>query len=510
MLEKAKQKEEPGPERDVRQPGILPAYARRGRRLRHSIARGLSGRLLLLTIIFVMIAEVLIFVPSIANFRNVWLQSHLDTAETASIVYLDGRDVMLSEKAQAELLKATRSLSVAIREGDVARLMAASPMAQPVDEMIYLGGMQPFESVRSALSTLISGGDRVYQVAGPMKSRDGEIALVQSDRYLRDALINYSRNILLLSLAISLITAGLVFLALYRMIVRPIIQLAGNMDAFSRAPENHSLIVQPTGRTDELGLAEERLAALQTDLQATLRQKRHLAELGLSVSKINHDLRNILASALLFTDRLADISDPTVQKFAPKLVRTIERAVEYTRSVLAYGKAVEAAPAIRNHQLKPLVDDVGELLGVERMDGLAWRNTVPQDLSADCDSEQIFRAVLNLCRNAVQAMEQVRPEGPNELRVTATTDAGKIEIEIADNGPGIPDEKHAELFTAFQASSRSGGTGLGLAIAAELVRAHGGDIELVRSSPEGTVFRIVLPSREKLTAEQPVSQAVGQ
>ena len=79
------------------------------------LGRGLSGKLLLLTIIFVMIAEILIFVPSVANFRNMWLKSNLDTAEAASIVYLDNADPMLSQRAQRELLKATGALSVVIQ-----------------------------------------------------------------------------------------------------------------------------------------------------------------------------------------------------------------------------------------------------------------------------------------------------------------------------------------------------------------------------------------------------------
>ncbi len=466
---------------------------------RGRVTSGLSGRLLVLTIVFVMIAEILIFVPSVANFRNVWLQNHLDTAESASIVYLDSADVMLSEEAQAQLLKATESLSVAIRDGDVSRLMAASPIKQPVDEMIDLSVMQPVESLRSTLSTLFFGGERVYQVSGPMKSRDGAIALVQMDNYLRDALLIFSRNILLLSLAISLITAGLVYMALYWMIVRPIIRLSSNMDAFSHSPETPGLVLTPSGRTDEIGLAEERLAALQSDLQATLRQKQHLAELGLAVSKINHDLRNILASALLFTDRLTAISDPTVQKFAPKLVNTIERAVDYTRSVLAYGRARESAPEIRRHNLARIIDDVGDILGIANSSRIDWQNDVPSALEIDCDSEQLFRAILNLSRNAVQAME-AKPEGfGGSLKIDAKHENGSIAIRVTDTGPGIPEEKQQSLFSAFQTSSKSGGTGLGLAIASELIRAHDGELQLERSDHSGSCFLIRLPVRSSPT-----------
>jgi signal transduction histidine kinase len=461
-------------------------------RFASSVLSGLSGRLLVLTVIFVMIAEVLIFVPSVANFRNVWLQNHLDTAETASIVYLDASDTMLSVKAQEDLLKATQALSVSIREGPVSRLMASMPAYNTISERINLGIMQPIESLRSALSTLFFGGDRTYQVAGPMKSRDAEIQLVQEDRYLREALLNYASNILLISLVISLITASLVFLALYWMIVRPIIRLSSNMDDFSHHPEDRTLVYKPTGRRDEIGIAEERLSALQSDLQATLRQKQHLAELGLAVSKINHDLRNILASALLFSDRLAGISDPTVQRFAPKLVRTIERAVEYTRSVLAYGKAKESAPRLQLHQLSAIVDEVGESLAIGQAGSFKWKNSVSRDIALQCDSEQIFRAVLNLCRNAVQAMEGETAR-ESRLEVAASQNGNGTEIRVHDSGPGIPEHQQTKLFAAFQSSGKSGGTGLGLAIAAELIRAHGGSIRLEKSDETGSVFLIHLP-----------------
>ncbi len=466
-------------------------------RFRQSVARGLSGRLLLLTIVFVMIAEVLIFVPSVANFRNVWLQNHLDTAESASIVYLDNTDTMLSEDAQADLLKATQSLSVSIRDGLTNRLMASGPMEGTVSENISLGVMQPVTSLRSALSTLFFGGDRVYRVSGPMKSRDALIEMVQEDKYLRDALLTYSRNILFISLAISLITAGLVFLALYWMIVRPIIRLSSNMDEFSMYPENGALIYKPTGRKDEIGVAEERLSALQTDLQETLRQKQHLAELGLAVSKINHDLRNILASAYLFSDRLVGVEDPTVQRLAPKLVKTIDRAVEYTRSVLAYGKAKESAPQFREHSLRQIIEDVGETLAAQSGE-FSFVNAVPHDLLIDCDSEHIFRVVLNLCRNSVQAMETAVPDA-SARRVTVTADNGAdhVGLRVSDTGPGIPAPQQDKLFAAFQGSTKSGGTGLGLAIAAELVRAHGGTIRLENSGSAGATFLIELPLRGK-------------
>ncbi len=456
--------------------------------------RGLSAKLLILTVIFVMIAEVLIFVPSIANFRNVWLRNHLSTAEAASIVYLDSKEFMLSPEAGVELLKATQSIAVAVRQGQMRQLMASSSMPGDVAEHIDLDNVTAFGSIRSALGMLFAYDEDHYRVFGSFRSRDAIMELVQPIKPIKQAMWIYARNVLLLSLAISVITAGLVYFALYLLIVRPIIRISANMDAFSKSPEDASLIYRPTGRDDELGITEERLAAFETDLQQTLRQKQHLADLGLAVSKINHDLRNILASAQLFSDRLTSLPDPTVQRFAPKLIRTIDRAIDYTKSVLTYGKAVETPPNRRALLLRPMVGEVAELLGLENSSSITWQNAVDDEFEVVADSEQLFRVLMNLCRNAQQVMlEMDNPDRELIVRVTAErTDDGNC-IQVADRGPGISEKVRETLFEAFKGSTRAGGTGLGMAIASEIIRAHSGTIEIQETSPNGTIISLTLP-----------------
>ncbi len=116
------------------------------------------------------------------------------------------------------------------------------------------------------------------------------------------------------------------------------------MVRFREDPENPARIVVPSGRTDEIGIAERELGAMQRDLASMLQQKSHLAALGLAVSKINHDLRNLLASAQLFSDRLASVPDPNVQRFAPQLMRSLERAIAFCQSTLSYGQVKEPPP----------------------------------------------------------------------------------------------------------------------------------------------------------------------
>lgn len=462
--------------------------------------QGLAARLLLLTVGFVLLAEVLVFLPSVANFRNVWLQTHLDTAEAASIVYLDIADPMLTDKARRELLAATGSLAVVVREGGMKRLIAEDGAMPEIFEHIDLARANPLVSIAGALSTLLAGENRAYRVFGPMRSRaDAEIELVQDGLRLTRALRIYGRNVALISLAISLITASLVYGALYALIVRPIRRISDNMTAFAREPDDASLILAPGSRADEIGVTERNLAAFENGLHATLRQRQHLADLGLAVSKINHDLRNILASARLFGDRLAGVRDPLAQSLAPKLVKAINRAADYSGAVLSYGAVAEAAPQRRRHRLRAIVADVAGQLGIDQEGGdVEWRNEVPASLEADVDAEQMFRALMNLGRNAVQAMERARTEASAVRRLTITAarrgDLGdeRIVLRVADTGPGMDEAVRADLFKPFKKSGNRG-AGLGLVIAAEIVRAHGGAIAVEKTSPAGTVFAVTLP-----------------
>jgi signal transduction histidine kinase len=287
-------------------------------------------------------------------------------------------------------------------------------------------------------------------------------------------MFRFSRNILLLSLIISAITATLVYLALHYMFVRPMHRLTTNMVTFREDPENPGRMIIPSGRRDEIGIAERELGAMQRDLASMLQQKSRLAALGLAVSKINHDLRNLLTSAQLFSEGLTSLPDPRVQRFAPKLMRALERAIAFCESTLSYGRVQEPAPDRKPVAVESLVEEVHETLALA--DGrIGWIVSVERGLVVDADPDQLLRVLLNLSRNAVQALETRAPNDParDQVRITGRREGAVVVIEVSDTGPGIPARAREHLFEAFQTAARSGGTGLGLVIAAELVRAHG-------------------------------------
>jgi signal transduction histidine kinase len=307
----------------------------------------------------------------------------------------------------------------------------------------------------------------------------------------------YSRNVLILSIAISLFTATLIFLAINRMMIAPIRRMTANMQEFSADPTDPARVLQPQPGGDELSMAGQHLATMQRRLQKTLKEQKNLADLGLAVSKINHDMRNILASAQLISDRLADVDDPIVKRFAPTLLRTIDRAVGYTTEVLSYGRTTEPEPRRRFLPLRPLVGDVAEILAIDPKSGIDFNIQIPEDLQVDADGEQLFRVIHNISRNAVEALSGERSDGelPRRINVSAMRTGSVVAISIDDTGPGMPQKARENLFAAFRGSARSGGTGLGLAIARELVLAHGGTIALVEKATPGTLFRIELPDR---------------
>jgi signal transduction histidine kinase len=309
-------------------------------------------------------------------------------------------------------------------------------------------------------------------------------------------MLDFSVNILVLSLLISGITATLVFFTLHYMFVRPLRRITANMTAFRAAPENPARIIVQSRRRDEIGTAEHELANMQRDLASMLQQKSRLAALGLAVSKINHDLRNLLTTAQLFSDRLASVPDPRVQSFAPKLMQALQRAIAFCESTLSYGRAQEPPPDRRMIPLEPLVEEVRETLALDPQSAIRWIGAVERGLLVDADPDQLFRILLNLTRNAVQALESraAKDPGRDQVRMTGRREGGVVAIEVSDTGPGISERARAHLFEAFQGSTRAGGTGLGLAIAAELVHAHGGEIRLVEGTI-GATFRLTIPDR---------------
>jgi signal transduction histidine kinase len=463
-----------------------------------SLFQGLSGKVLALTILFVMLGEVLIFLPSIANFRIQWLKGRIAQAEIAALAAEAAPNQILSKDLRTEILKGAGVLVVSLTKEGSRRLVLRGEEDRMIDAIYDLRTLSWHTAISDAFMAMFETTPRVIGIVDKPPNMSGdiiEVALYEAP--LRRAMLGYGLNILVLSVILSLIVAGLVFAALNRVLVRPMQRLTRNLVAFGQNPEDASRIILPSSRSDEIGVAERELQTMQSELASMLQHKNRLAALGLAVSKVSHDLRNMLSSAHLISDRLSASEDATVKRFAPKLIGSLDRAIDFLSETLKFGRAQEPLPQRERFVLKPLVDDVIESAVVQASSRIVLYNNVPGTIVADADREQLNRILTNLARNAIQALEQhqidAETDAEGAISIRAWREGSVISIEVKDNGPGIPERVRPKLFEAFQSAAKSGGTGLGLAIAHELARAHGGDIRLAATGGTGTTFVIVLP-----------------
>jgi signal transduction histidine kinase len=452
---------------------------------------GLSAKLLLLTILFVMLAEVLVFVPSVSNFRRQWLMERLAAAQIASLAAEAAPGGQLPSMLRDELLERAQVKAIAVKRADERRLVIEMDMPAEIDAAFDLRDASWLTLIADALMVYVAPEDRIIRVVGEPGMGEGEmIDVVMGEAPLKAAMIRYGLDILGLSILISIITAALVYLSLDALLVKPMTKLTSNIVRFSEAPEDPTRVIEPSRRRDEIGTAERELSAMQKELADTLSQKTRLAALGLAVSKISHDLRNMLSSAQLLSDRLITVKDPTVRRLVPKLIASLDRAIRLSARTLDYGQAQETPPKRKRFPLAPLVAEIGDSLGLPRQE-IDWSVDVEPTLQVDADRDQLYRVLSNLSRNAVQALESDGGE-MGEILISARREGAVTVIEVADSGPGVSEKARAHLFEAFQSVARKGGSGLGLAIAHELVQAHGGQISLVKNEG-GATFRVTIP-----------------
>jgi len=454
---------------------------------RPRLARGLSARLLILTVFFVMVSEVAVYVPSIARFRQQYLQERISTAQLATLALEATPDKMVSDELAMKLLDQVGAYGIALAGPDLTKRALYRKMPPKTDLVVPIDDTRPIDLIMDAFDTLVQDRNRVLRVIGYSPKEGGAVIEVVIDETpMRLAMYSYSYRILGLSIAIALATAALVFVSLQWIMVRPIRRLTENMIAFRTDPEDASRMINASARSDEIGMAERELAVMQRDLRAALTQKARLAAIGVAVAKISHDLRNILQTASVVSDRLITTSDPEVARMAPRLMESIDRAVNLCRLTLDYAHDEPPPPRRDLFPLRDLVDDVGADQMLTDGSEVHFENEVAGDLVIVADREQLFRVLGNLSRNAAQA-------GAKNVRISAGPRDGRIEITVADDGPGLPAKAREHLFQPFIGSARSGGTGLGLVIVREIMRAHGGDITVLETSEKGTVFRLSLP-----------------
>src|SRR5579863_1249643 len=449
--------------------------------------RSLSARLLLLTVFFVMLGEVLIFVPSVARFRLNYLEEKIAAAHLAGLALEATPDKAVTQDLANELLLHVGAEGIALHKPNHTTLMIDSDMPPSINFTYDLRDAGVMSLIGDALVCLGRTGHRVLRVLGVSpKDKNILVEVLIDEQPMRMAMWDFGGRIFALSIVLSLIAAALVYLSLQWLLVAPLRRITTSMIAFRGDPEDASRVIAPSARSDEIGIAERELAQLQETVRQALRHSARLAALGTAVTKINHDLRNILSTARLVSDSLVGSEAPEVKRVVPRLIDAIDRAVALCSGTLNYTR--EGAPplVLSRFLLASVVEDLADLLDMKGGDRPLLLDRVAPDLAVEADREQLHRVLMNLLRNAMEA-------GAQRITVGATVEDDGVRIDVLDDGPGLPPKALANLFQPFAGSARPGGTGLGLAIVREVMRAHGGEIILVESTAQGTLFRLTLP-----------------
>ena len=452
---------------------------------------GLSWRILGLVVVAVMTAEILIFLPSIARFRVVYLEQLIESGTLAALALDATPDNMVTEQVKRSLLDNARVDAVVLVEPNKPKRALMNIEPRPSMPGYNLKEQGFFSLIWDALAAMAHDGQRYIRVGGESLRLPQAMVWIVADEWpMRIAMYGYAGRILALSILIALFTAGLLYLGLRWLVILPLQDLSAAMTAFRRAPEEAGAERAPTRRNDEIGVVDREFQNLQRELRASLRQKSRLAEVGAATNKINHDLRNMLSTARLLSDRLARSDDERTRALAPTILGTIDRAARLASDAIQYVRD-QPAPRLTNVDLADLVDEVGIALqeqGEESTPNVVrqWVNAVGEHNHIRADRDLLYRVFVNLGRNAFEA-------GARTVTVRHQADGQDTIIDVVDDGPGVPQAVRAQIFRPFATGGRAGGAGLGLAIARDLVRAHGGDIALTESGASGTTFRFTLP-----------------
>ena len=468
---------------------LAPPNAQEAARPRR-FALGMSARLLLLTIGFVMVAELLIFAPSAADVRRDWLEERLQAARLASLAVEAAPNRDVSEEIAAQLMTGAGVAGVGIKRDGIRELVLNSaPPGAVAEYSIDLRKETLLDGLLQTPRAFFPKPGSYLRIVGEARIGGAEfVEALAPQAALGRELRAHSARFFAASIILSLITAALIYVTLNFALVRPIRRLTASMQAFGAAPERAVPPPAFASRHDELGAAQSALADMQRGLSHALRQKQRLAALGEAVSRISHDLRNALSSASLVSDRLAAEEDPRVRDLGARIMRSIDRAAHLCEATLRYGGAGDMEAHPRPLGLRAALEDAAQECCT---DAIVWTNAVDPAGIVCCDPEHLHRIALNLFRNAVAAM---RGRTQARLGVAAEQAGALVRIRIEDTGPGLPEKARARLFQPFAGAGRDGGSGLGLAIARDLARANGGDLRLAYSGPEGAIFELELPA----------------
>ncbi|MFN3194186.1 MAG: ATP-binding protein [Aureliella sp.] len=240
------------------------------------------------------------------------------------------------------------------------------------------------------------------------------------------------------------------------------------------------------------------LAIEDTQFYRAMIQSEKLAVMGQTIANLSHHIKNILQGVsggeYLVDDGIKKQDWEVVSNGWASVKRNQDRITSLVMDMLSFSK--EREPHLSTCDLASLINEVIQLARPKAMDaGAALKSSILcPNSTAECDSEGIHRALLNVVGNALDAVKDTHGA---QVDVELSRQDGMVRITVVDNGPGIPEEFRSQLFVPFQSSKGSAGTGLGLPVTRKILREHGGDVTFTTQAGRGTAFVLQWPDREK-------------
>ena len=454
-----------------------------------------------MTIAFVMLAEMVIFIPSAALFRQNWLEDRAERSGHLTLALTGVPDYEGSEILSKQFMADTNVEMLLTKREGMTELVLGAPPETDNFELVDLRQAGRLPKFRDMFRSYFGPDEGYLRVqAEPVVPGQELLEYIVPRASLKQALRDYGERIFWLSAVIALITGIGLYLVLSAMIVRPIRKLAEGLSAFREDPELRRSNMPPSKRRDEIGQLQREFYDMKQSVRASFKQQERLATLGMAVAKINHDLRNVLTSAQLVSDRLAMDKEERVAHMGQRLVRAIDRGVKLCADVLNYSQSKEDPPDYEKIRVSLLLGEVAaDVLSAfgAGVRSIKFDNDVPSEAVIWADPDHTYRIFHNLFRNAAQAMAALPDDNAvRKLTVELAKFDGKVDISVQDTGSGLPQKVQDNLFKAFVSSSGHGSTGLGLTISRELAVSQGGDLSLGKTDDQGTEFIVSFLSKQ--------------
>ena len=433
---------------------------------------------------------------------------HSGNAELDNTLAVLGTGSEVNRDLANEVKRRIHSDVVFLIDGKIyASSLAAESQAQALKAIVENGiSAKPFAETQTAQtaqtaqtgrSTEITVGQEVYLAfARQLVDFDGkQIGQVVVLRSLAGAgqLFRAISNQLLLLWTLAIAAAWLLSYLIAGRITRPLESLATSVRAFGQGKDAE--VTPPAGAQGEVAQLAQAFDQMRQSIkqsQAAQLKNERLATIGQMASSIIHDLRNPLATISTAAEVMRNdgIQSGRRRTMIETQIRASHRMNAMLTEILEFSRGnYKLNPKVQ--PLAPIVQRAAQELGTQMsQSGIRLNVEIPGDLALNADGEKLARVFENLLVNSIQAMQ--RPEG-GTIEIRAVKDDGQWQVNVIDDGPGIPPAIRERLFEPFISHGKQGGTGLGLAIARGIVEAHGGKVSLENGHPGGARFVIRLP-----------------